>query len=355
MPIERDLHDLLRDHDCVIVPRFGGFLTHYRSARIDTARALIHPPSKDLSFNRHLVRTDGLLADRVGRRDGLDFRQSHAVIDGEVDAWLAKLDRHGRLEVPRIGTFYRDAEGNLQFDPDRHVNYLKDAFGLKPLAAVQLQMPEPVKVPKVIPLPPPAEEKELAPERGRVSTFAVAAAVAAVLMTAATWMIVARDTRQRVDRAVLDPFGDRAQAIYQPRTGAPVAELPAVEEAAIPVPDTGHGVVAVPVDLDGVEQLAVDLGAAPEPERVAPPESTAVAVTTPGKRYHVIGGCFLLEENADSFVADLRARGFAAAILDQKGGLYRVAYGSYPDRELALEALQAVRKEEAPEAWLLAK
>ena len=42
MPIERDLHDLLRDHDCVIVPRFGGFLTHYRPARIDVARALLH-------------------------------------------------------------------------------------------------------------------------------------------------------------------------------------------------------------------------------------------------------------------------------------------------------------------------
>ncbi|MBK6829485.1 MAG: hypothetical protein IPG92_01495 [Flavobacteriales bacterium] len=32
MGIERDLHDLLFCHDCVIVPQWGGFLTHYRSA-----------------------------------------------------------------------------------------------------------------------------------------------------------------------------------------------------------------------------------------------------------------------------------------------------------------------------------
>ena len=50
---------------------------------------------------------------------------------------------------------------------------------------------------------------------------------------------------------------------------------------------------------------------------------------------------------------NLRARGFASSIIDQKGGLYRVAIGSYPDRELAEDALHAVREEEAPEAWML--
>jgi hypothetical protein len=32
-----------------------------------------------------------------------------------------------------------------------------------------------------------------------------------------------------------------------------------------------------------------------------------------------------------------------------------VAYGSYPQRTMALDALNAVRKEEAPDAWLLVK
>lgn len=357
MPIERDLHDLLYDHDCVIVPRFGGFLTHYRSARIDTARNLIHPPSKDLSFNRHLVRTDGLLADRVGRREGLDFRQSHAVIDGEVDAWLAKLDRHGRLELPRIGTFFRDGEGNLQFDADRHVNHLKDAFGLRPLAAQPLAeaAPAPAPAPRVITLPPAPQRREPASERKAISAFALAASIAALLMTAATWLIVSSEPRHAVDWAGLNPFGERTAPLYRPRTEPPTPELTASGADVIALPDTGRGLVQLQVGTPDVPAVTVDLGAVAEPGRVAPPESTAVAVRVPGRRYHVIGGCFLLQENAETFVADLRARGFAASILDQKGGLYRVAYGSYPDRALAMEALQAVRKEVAPEAWLLAQ
>ncbi|MBK9417352.1 MAG: hypothetical protein IPN62_08680 [Flavobacteriales bacterium] len=49
MGIERDLAELLHDHDCVIVPQWGGFLTHYRPARLDGARHLIHPPAKGLA------------------------------------------------------------------------------------------------------------------------------------------------------------------------------------------------------------------------------------------------------------------------------------------------------------------
>jgi cell division septation protein DedD len=355
MPIERDLHDLLHDHDCVIVPRFGGFLTHYRSARIDTARNLVHPPGKDLSFNRHLVRTDGLLADRVGRREGLDFRQAHAVIDGEVDAWMAKLDRQGRLEVPRIGTFFRDGEGNLQFDPDRHVNYLKDAFGLRPLAAVPLAVPETRKEARVVPLPPPPVHRDPVSERSGVSTFAVAASIAALLMTAATWIIVSGDRPGTAAWAGLDPFADSGTPQYTPRTEPPVQELPLAVVPSIALPDTGHGLVELSLGTEAVPLMVVDLGAEPAAARIAPPESTAVAMPAPQRRYHVIGGCFLLEENAETFVAELQARGFAASILDQQGGLYRVAYGSYPERSLALEALDAVRKEEAPEAWLLTK
>jgi cell division protein FtsN len=125
------------------------------------------------------------------------------------------------------------------------------------------------------------------------------------------------------------------------------------------------GVHELPVRGDEGTALLVDMGApavavvepvtiAPE-NQVAVPESTAVAVKAPRIRFHVIGGCFLQKENAEGFMADLRAKGFAASILDQKGGLYRVAIGSYPQRALALEALAAVRKEEAPQAWLLVR
>ncbi len=364
MPIERDLHDLLYAHDCVIVPRFGGFLTHYRPARLDEQRRSIHPPSKDLSFNRHLTRTDGLLTDHVAKAEDLDFQQAGAVIDGEVDAWHSKLDRDGRLELPRIGTFYRDAERNLQFDPDRRVNFLKDAFGLRPVPAVPCVVPVVPLVPaaaspeaKVVQLVPQLETTE------RRFPWLAAAAVVALLSTAGTWWVVSSKGPSGAQWSGFDLFASNEPGIYRPRTTTVAAGLEPIDTTTWTLPKGLTGVHEVPLPDDAAATMLIDLGepvelapapTAPVPEnQVAVPESTAVAVRTPQSRYHVIGGCFLQKENAEGFTADLRAKGFAASIIDRKGGLYRVAIGSYPKRALALEALAAVRKEEAPQAWLL--
>ncbi len=362
MPIERDLHDLLYAHDCVIVPRFGGFLTHYRSARLDEQRQIIHPPSKDLGYNRHLTRTDGLLTDRVARREGIGFQQASAVIDGEVDAWLSKINRDGRLELPRIGTFYRDIENNLQFDPDRRTNYLKDAYGLRSVSAVPLAAFVPEPVTKVVPITVISEKREAEPRR---LPLLWAAAVVALMATAGTWWVVSTRTAGDVQWTSFDPFTADEPLHYTNRSASPTIKADPLDTSSWTLPPELEGVHQFPLSASDGQMLTVDLGTIDDPanetpvsvERVQPvkPDSTAVATRSVHARYHIIGGCFLQKENADSFVANLQARGFAANIIDQKGGLYRVAYGSYPDRSLANEAMQAVRKEEAPEAWMLVR
>ena len=360
MPIERDLHDLLYAHDCVIVPRFGGFLTHYRSARLDEQRQIIHPPAKDLGYNRHLTRTDGLLTDRVARREGIGFQQASAVVDGEVDAWLSKINRDGRLELPRIGTFYRDVENNLQFDPDRRTNYLKDAYGFRSVSAVPLEAFVPEPITKVIPLPETTNKTKT--ETRRYSLL-LAATVAALMATVGTWWVVSTRTPGEVQWTSFDPVASDEPLHYTASSEPPSLKAEPVDTSSWTIPGALEGVHQFPLPGGDGHVLIVDLGNVDDPSITTPttaesvqpakPDSTAVATRSVRARYHIIGGCFLQKENADSFVANLQARGFAANIIDQKGGLYRVAYGSYPDRSLANEAMQAVRKEEAPEAWML--
>jgi hypothetical protein len=366
MPIERDLYQLLFDHDCVIVPRFGGFLTHYRSARLDEQRGIVHPPGKDVSFNRHLVRTDGLLAHELGRREGLEHAKASAVVEGEVDSWKAKLERDGRLEIARIGTFYRDPEKNLQFEPDKRVNFLKDAYGLRPVTAVAFvkEEPKPIKPAagseaKVIDMQPrtnASADEEKAPRR--VPVLLTAAAVVAIFLTAGTWWVVSRQPGQDMAWSGFDVFGSSEPKQYTARVEEFPLEVDGSDTVSWTAPATEHGIREFMVAGADGPLVSVDLGAAPPaPAEVknapAVPDTTRVATRSTGARYHIIGGCFLMKENADAFVADLQARGFAATVIDRKGGLYRVAYGSYPLKALALEALAAVRKEVAPEAWLL--
>lgn len=349
MALASDIHDLLFLHDCVIVPGFGGFLAHYRPARLDVQRRLVHPPSKELSFNRHLVRQDGLLVDWLVRHEELDFNTAKGRIEEELAAWREQLQRKGRLELPRIGTFFHDAESNLQFEPDKRVNYLKDAYGLRPVAAVpaiKSGFHAPV-LPAVVQGAGPVRR-----DAPRIPAFMAAAATIAILLTAATWWVVGNNGMPGVSWGGFDLLHASEPALYVLPKAPPVPAAVQVEAAPWKAPKGVFGIHAMPVAGPDAATVAVDLGQAPSK---ALPESTAVATPAVQARFHVIGGCFLEKENADRFISELQAKGFAASLIDKKGGLYRVAYGSYPLRATAIEALNAVRKEEAPDAWMLVK
>lgn len=339
MALERDLHDLLFEHDCVIVPGWGGFLAQYRPARLDEARHVIHPPSKDVGFNRHLLRNDGLLTDHIAKRDNIGFAVANSIIEREVAEWRAALDGTGRLELPRIGIFYRDAQHNLQFDPDDRANFLKEAFGLRPVAALPV-VREAVNEPKVIPLPQtaaPLVEK-------RSFNWAAAAGVALLLTAGAVGTYIGLNGGTGAFA-----FGMRPAPTYAP-TAEPVSPMLA-RASVFSLPEGSFGVHTLPLTDNDSVSLTVDLGAAPA-------DTTAVAIPTKTalvRRFHVVGGCFAQPENADRLLKELQDRGYPAQRLPRYGELHPVVFGSYADRAEALSALASIRGEGSAQAWLLVR
>lgn len=350
MALEHDIHELLFDHDCVIVPGFGGFLTHYRSARVDEQRRMVHPPSKELSFNRNLTRHDGLLADHLARRSNIDYNAAKEAIDVQTAEWNMSLEQHRRIELPRIGTFFHDGELNLQFEPDKRVNFLKDAFGLRPVAAIPVMH----RIVPAAPVPPdlPVMPLPAASPRGSRG-FLAAAAMAAILFTAGTWWAISTTGNKNALWSSFEFLPGASQAEYVLPAAPETTAVASLSEEPWTAPKAMAGVHLFPIAGKRAPVVAVDMGG-PQSNK-AEPESTAVATPVVRAKYHVVGGCFLEKENADRFIAELQAKGFAASLIDRKGGLYRVAYGSYPLRATALEALDAVRREEAPDAWMLVK
>ena len=56
--IDKHINELLYNHDCVIVPEFGGFVTNYASAKIHPVQHTFTPPSKNIVFNKNLKNND---------------------------------------------------------------------------------------------------------------------------------------------------------------------------------------------------------------------------------------------------------------------------------------------------------
>ncbi|HQV52586.1 MAG: SPOR domain-containing protein [Flavobacteriales bacterium] len=356
MGIARELHQLLYCHDCVIVPQWGGFLTQYKSARLDEGRKLVHPPGKDLSFNRNLVRNDGVLADHIAKCEGISFDRATAKIATEVANWRSEMDQHGRVEVPHIGIFYRDSDRNLQFDPDKRVNFLKDAYGLRPVPAILLEQ----KAPVVRTLDPVVSVAEPV-ERPTSIFWAAAASVALLLSASAVWYFTSGQG-QRAEWANFAPLGKPAITYSAVTIAVPdIAELP-----VFTLPNDQLGVQKIPITTDDETMVTVDLGMPSPPEKeIAPTPKIAVEksvadipapkveVPLMNKRFHLIGGCFAQPENADKLLEQLRNSGYAALRLEEHKGLHPVAFGSYATRAEAVKALDALRTDPSRSAWLL--
>ena len=129
------IRPLLRDHDCVIIPDFGGLVAEVSPARAQPGRQALSPPTKLVAFNQALTRNDGLLVDALSQHLGLSIGQAREAVRAAVVTLQQDLETTNRTELPGIGIFRRAAGRGLAFEYTGTDNLLVSAFGLPELAA----------------------------------------------------------------------------------------------------------------------------------------------------------------------------------------------------------------------------
>lgn len=136
MNLSDHLRPLLRDHDCVIIPDFGGLVAEYAPARVQPARRhLLSPPTRQVAFNQALTRNDGLLLDALRQQLGGSAAEAREHLRQAVAALHQELQAQQRTELPGIGVFRQLAGRGLQFEYTGTDNLLSAAFGLPELTA----------------------------------------------------------------------------------------------------------------------------------------------------------------------------------------------------------------------------
>ncbi|GAB2870147.1 HU domain-containing protein [Hymenobacter ruber] len=135
MHLADHIRPLLRDHDCVIIPDFGGLVADVSPARAQPGRQALSPPTKLVAFNQALTRNDGLLVDALSQHLGLSIAQAREAVRTAVAGLQQELDETNRTELPGIGIFRRAAGRGLSFEYTGTDNLLAAAFGLPELAA----------------------------------------------------------------------------------------------------------------------------------------------------------------------------------------------------------------------------
>jgi hypothetical protein len=133
MHLADHIRPLLRDHDCVIIPDFGGLVAEPVPAHLSAARQQLGPPAKQVAFNQALTRNDGLLVDALSQYLRITANQAREVLRHAVEDMHQDLRANQRTELPGIGVFRQSPGRGLSFDYTGTDNLLPTAFGLPAL------------------------------------------------------------------------------------------------------------------------------------------------------------------------------------------------------------------------------
>jgi len=308
MQLTKHISYLLYRYDCVAVPGFGAFLGTPSPAQLDTESETIYPPTKTISFNAQLQSNDGLLANAIAVEQQTTYEQAVRLVHKEVVRWKSMLHDGKTIELERIGKLHFNTEKNVVFVPSTDHNHLAESFGLYPVKAQKIDRAKILKgTPKVIDFNDQNNQNQADTQGTNSNPLRHVASAAAA--------------------AVIGYFGYMAYEDYN--LDQQLAQETQLREEA----------------KQEVQQAVFDLGELPK----------LSINTVPQEAYHIIGGAFAVESNADRFMTKLQQKGFISAqkLAPNSFGLHYVSFDSRADRKEAIELLRQVQRTEISDAWML--
>ena len=336
MEIPFYISELLFEHDCVIIPDFGGFVGHYSPAKIHPISHTFYPPSKNILFNSKLTRDDGLLLDFISQRENISYQEARAMADQFVSEIKLQLLNKRKVVLGNIGILKLDLENKILFEPDTATNYLEDSWGLQGFVSPPVIRSKAVhrKEPIFIDRKPTSEETK----RRRKILAPMLIAIPLLLITG--WLI----------------FSQQGLNL----TGSQKTGIVTLPESANEDITSGHIKNELKSEAPALKNLdfteeAVNQSLEEKEEYSELPVPVEIPVLKQ-KKYHIIGGAFADPENAEKLVGVLRNKGYNADRAGlSKSGLHMVSYLATPDKSEAMINLEMIRRDDNPSAWLLKK
>ena len=364
------IESLLFNHNCVILPGFGGFVANYKNAAVNKLQGKFTPPSKMISFNKNLVNNDGLLVNYIAIREGLSYNESLDVLTNELNRAKRKLAEGTKLPIKPLGILFFDNNNNIRFEPSLEKNLLLDSFGLSQFNLQKIAKPIVVESElkdNVIPMPLADEVEPVFSENNykkKVIPLLKKIAYAAALIPFIAylfWLPLETEILKGGSfiYADLNPFTSKICPQYKVRKQQlnTVNNFENQNEMAAKLSSLNDETIEFYLFSENDASYRVDLpifvnNSCEKAERESTFVKTAVQKIF---KFHIIAGCFKEYKNADRLVNKLRKKGFNAAIVDKKNLLYRVCFESFSDKKEAKAVLEKIKKEHNLSAWLLIK
>ena len=138
MKISYHIFHLLQEHDCVIVPNFGAFVARNISAKISHDGSRIYPPNKEITFNKTLIKSDGLLINEISSNENISYEMANDKLNNWVVKSHKKISKQGYIEIKNIGSISLENDKYI-FTPSQNSIFLKSSYGLNSIDSNEIK------------------------------------------------------------------------------------------------------------------------------------------------------------------------------------------------------------------------
>lgn len=316
---------LLLVHDCVIVPKFGGFVLQTIPSMHGVEEHTFRPMAKEIVFNVTLQHTDGLLSESYMQMYDADYKKAQRMLEEDVDKLKAALQEQKKISLGIIGSFILGDEGQTIYSPGETDLFNVGSYGLPMFHFPALQS-----------ISAEREKTELLIGRKKKDTLyipvnrklirVVGASVAAV----ALFLLVSTPVKDVNQSAYTASFIPREMVSY-----STFAEMSSVEAPEV--------VLLPEEELIDIKPVVV--------ETIVVEKKKILATNT--KMYHIVIASLPTESQADEYMSKVDRTICAHVSKVARDGKYRIYADKFDNREQAENYLATLRKtEKYKDSWL---
>ena len=310
--LDRHIEILLLSNDCVIVPGFGGFVTHHVCARLDEDDRTMLPPKVTVGFNQQLTMNDSLLVQSYIETYDYSYPEALRIVDEEVAQLRDMIHEYGHFDIHSVGRLSVNRSGNYEFEPTAAGILSPMLYGL---SGVETTDSDTFITPKEA-----ADDRRIAnynnysadSDNGdfiRISTAALRRGMVAcivILLLMAVPMLNRSTSTGRLMSGIDTSF------ITNLVSGSGSQTETAAPKAAVTAPTVKK-----------------------TPAKTAPEAPQQQATAEPEGGFTVVLAAQISQKNADAYVVSLHQRGMTKAQVIGEGKGRKVVYGNFSSREEA--------------------
>ena len=372
--LQRHIEILLLSHDCVIVPGFGGFITHHVEARYDEDDTRWLPPFRTLGFNPQLTLNDSLLAQSYVEAYDISYPDALRQIESEVEELKAVLRNQGAYEMDGVGTLQVNVDGHYEFTPCEAGILSPEEYGLADFEFARLKSARSQTTPKVTDIKADntveAEEKQ-APNEAQgpalldfidddddenkaltIKMSWVRNAVAIAAAIACFFLLATPVANSDLGNQAMSQLQGNIIYKLMPKDSNMTPAQPvmkAVSDSQLVAVKAVNETKAEQMDKELAKEAATEGKTATE-EKAA----TASKATAKQTYYCIVLASQVKRSNAEEYVEKLKKIGIEDARINIDNGTLRVICGQYDEQAQAYSQLnKMIQEDEFAEAWVL--